>query len=51
MHVLKGWMKISAGDVEHELKARQLLVLDSVVRHALKAVEESEVLVTVHLHS
>ena len=51
MHVLKGWMKISAGDVEHELKAGQMLVLDSGVRHALKAEEESEVLVSVHLGS
>ena len=51
MHVLKGAMKISAGTVEHELKAGQMLVLDAGVRHALKAEEESEVLVSVHLGS
>ena len=51
MHVLKGWMKISADDVEHELKAGQMLVLASGVRHALKAEEESEVLVSVYLGS
>ncbi len=51
MHVLKGWMKISAGDVEHELKAGQLLVVQAGVRHGLKAEEESEVLVSVHLGS
>jgi quercetin dioxygenase-like cupin family protein len=51
MHVLNGWMKISAGDVEHELKAGQMLVLASGVRHSLKAEAESEVLVSVHLDS
>ncbi|MGC8539155.1 MAG: cupin domain-containing protein [Phycisphaerae bacterium] len=51
MQVLKGWMKISAGTAEHELRAGQMLVLDSGVRHALKAEEESEVLVSVHLGS
>lgn len=51
MHVLKGWVKISAGDAEHELKAGQMLVVNSGVRHSLKAEEESEVLVTVHLDS
>ena len=51
IHVLKGWMKISAGDVQRELKAGQMLVVNSGVRHGLKAEEESEVLVTVHLHS
>ncbi len=51
MHVLKGRMKISAGAVEHELKAGQILVLDAGVRHALKAEEESEILVSVHLGS
>ena len=49
MHVLKGSMKISAGTVEHELKAGQMLVVNPGVRHALKAEEESEVLVSVHL--
>ncbi len=49
MHVLKGWMKITAGDTEHELKAGQILVLAAGVRHALKAEEESEVLVSVYL--
>ena len=51
MHVLKGRMKISAGAMEHELKAGQILVLDAGVRHALKAEEESEVLVSIHLGS
>ncbi|MDA8377570.1 MAG: cupin domain-containing protein [Planctomycetia bacterium] len=51
MHVLKGWMKISVGDVEHTLKAGQILIVNSGIRHALKAEEESEVLVGVYLDS
>ena len=51
MHVLKGWMKISAGTVEHELRAGQMLALAPGVRHSLKAEEESEVLVSVCLGS
>ncbi|MGC8551450.1 MAG: cupin domain-containing protein [Phycisphaerae bacterium] len=51
MYVLKGWMKITSNDKEHELKAGQMLILNPGVRHGLKAEEESEVLVSVHLSS
>ncbi len=51
MHVLKGWVKITAGDAEHELKAGHMLILNAGIRHGLKAEEESEVLVSVHLGS
>jgi quercetin dioxygenase-like cupin family protein len=51
MHVLTGSMKITADGVERELKAGEMLMLTSGVRHALKAEEESEVLVSIYLDS
>ena len=51
MHVLTGWMKITVDGVERELKAGQILIVNSGIRHALKAEEESEVLVGVYLDS
>ena len=49
MHVLKGWVKITADSTEYELKAGEMLAVAPGVRHAIKAEEESQVLVTVHL--
>lgn len=49
MQVLKGRVKITANDTEYELKAGQLLALAGGVRHAVKAEEESEMLVSVCL--
>ena len=49
MHVLRGRVKITAGDEVHELPAGQLLVLAPDIEHAVAAEVESELLVTIHL--
>jgi quercetin dioxygenase-like cupin family protein len=49
LHVLRGHLKIVAGDQVHELLAGQMLLLAPDVRHAVSAEEESEMLVIVNL--
>jgi quercetin dioxygenase-like cupin family protein len=49
IHVLRGCMKITAGDQVHELRAGQMLILAPGMEHAVAAEEEGEILVTVHL--
>jgi quercetin dioxygenase-like cupin family protein len=49
MHVLRGFMKITAGDQVHELRAGQMLILAPGMMHAVAAEEEGEMLVTVYL--
>jgi quercetin dioxygenase-like cupin family protein len=49
IHVLRGKLKITAGDQVHELVAGQMLVLAPGIRHAVAAEQESEMLVTVRL--
>lgn len=49
IHVLRGRLKISAGDKAHELQMGQMLILAPNVPHAVSAEEESEMLVTVDL--
>jgi len=47
IHVLRGCMKITAGDQVHELRAGHLLILAPGIEHAVAAEEEGEMLVTV----
>ena len=49
IHVLRGRMRITAGDQLHELRAGQMLILAPGMEHAVAAEEEGEILVTVHL--
>jgi len=49
IHVLKGLMKVTAGDEVHEMHGGQILMLAPGVLHSLAALDESEVLVSVNL--
>ena len=49
IHVLRGCMKITAAEQVHELRAGQMLILAPGMEHAVAALEEGEILVTVHL--
>ena len=50
MHVLKGYLQITAEGQVHDLHAGNLLLLASGVEHSLVAYEESHMLLTVNLH-
>ena len=50
MHVLRGRLKITAGDQVHELRNGQMLILAPGIPHSVAAEEESELLLTVHLN-
>jgi quercetin dioxygenase-like cupin family protein len=49
MHVLRGWLKITAEAQVHELRSGQMLVLAPGLQHSVAAEEESEMVVTVRL--
>jgi len=49
IHVLRGRMRVTAEREEHDLGSGQLLVLAAGVEHNVVAVEESVMLLTVHL--
>ena len=49
IHVLRGTLKVTAGEQVHELRAGHMLVLGSGVPHIVRAEEESEMLLTVRL--
>lgn len=49
IHVLEGRMGVRADRKDHELGAGQLLILDPNVRHDVRALEASTMLLTVHL--
>lgn len=51
IHVLKGRLHVTAEEQEHDLGVGQVLVLASGVEHNVAAVEESAMLLTVHLDS
>jgi quercetin dioxygenase-like cupin family protein len=49
IHVLKGHLRIMAEGQSHDLHSGHLLVLAAGVQHDMVALEESEMLLTVHL--
>src|ERR1035437_4236065 len=49
IHVLKGYLQITAEEQVHDLRAGNLLVLAPGVEHNVVAYQESEMLLTVHL--
>lgn len=49
IHVLEGRLHVQADGDDHELAAGDVLVLDPDVPHDARAVEESAMLLTVHL--
>ena len=49
IHVLKGYLQITAEEQVHDLRAGKLLVLAPGVEHNVIAYQESEMLLTVHL--
>ena len=49
IHVLEGRLAVQAGARDHELRAGSLLVLNPDVRHHVRALEASAMLLTVHL--
>lgn len=49
IHVLEGQIAVQAAGQSYELGANMLLVLAPQVRHSLRAVEASAMLLTVHL--
>lgn len=50
IHVLNGALVVNAGGQDHELKSGQVLMLTPGVRHNVRALEISNMLLTVHLH-
>ncbi len=50
IHVLNGRLAVSAGGEDHELQSGQVLMLAPGVRHDVRALESSNMLLTVHLH-
>lgn len=51
IHVLSGRLEIGVDDERHELTAGQLLALAPSVAHSVRALAESQMLLTVHRHS
>ena len=51
MHVLEGRLAVQADGRDHELRAGYILVLHPDVRHNVRALEASAMLLTVHLKS
>jgi len=49
MHVLEGRLSVHADERDHELRAGSILVLNPDVRHHVRALEASAMLLTVHL--
>ena len=49
MHVLEGRLAVQADGRDHELRTGSLLVLNPDVRHHVRALEASAMLLTVHL--
>jgi|GEM_PF-931823 len=49
IHVLRGRLRLTAEKQEHDLRAGQMLVLAAGVEHNVAALEESAMLLTVHL--
>lgn len=50
IHVLNGTLAVNAGGENHELQSGQVLMLAPGVRHDVRALESSNMLLTVHLH-
>ncbi len=48
IHVLSGHLEVAVGERTCELRGGQLLILAPRLRHAVRALEPSETLVTVH---
>ena len=51
IHVLEGRLAVQADARDHELRAGDLLVLNPDVRHRVRALDASAMLLTVHLES
>ena len=51
IQVLRGKLRVTAGDQNYELSAGNLLILAPGVPHTVAAEQESEMLLTVHLLS
>ena len=49
IHVLEGRLAVQADERDHELRAGYILVLNPDVRHHVRALEASAMLLTVHL--
>ncbi len=49
IHLLRGHLRVTAGGVPHDLHAGHLLLLAPGIEHDLHAVEQSHMLLTVHL--
>jgi quercetin dioxygenase-like cupin family protein len=47
VHLLRGHASLQANDHDHELRPGQLLLIQPEVRHDLRALEQSVVLLTV----
>lgn len=50
IHVLNGRLAVNAEGEDHELQSGQVLMLAPGVRHDVRALEASNMLLTVHLH-
>lgn len=50
IHVLNGRLVVNAAGEDHELQSGQVLTLAPGVRHSVRALEISNMLLTVHLH-
>jgi quercetin dioxygenase-like cupin family protein len=51
IHVLEGLLAVQADEPDHELRAGYILVLNPDVRHSVRDLEASAMLLTVHLES
>jgi quercetin dioxygenase-like cupin family protein len=49
IHVLDGHLEVETADACHQLEDSQVLVLKPGVEHDVRAIEETEMLLTVHL--
>lgn len=49
IHCIDGQIEVETADNRHTLGPRQLVVLDSHIRHSVRALEASQMLLTVHL--
>lgn len=50
IHVLEGLLTVGAAGESHDLSSGQVLVLAPNVRHDVRAIQASQMLLTVHLH-
>ncbi len=49
IHCIEGTLRVAADGVDHELRAKDLIVLDPDVPHDVRAQEPAAMLLTVHL--